>query len=204
MKKTASVIVVILVFIATVFTTISPGIACVGRTLYIGSTGTAEESLMAEMLVTLINERTGTTVKLRKFPNYRAMYKAIKSEDEKVRADIIIENTARGMQKIKITPSGDPQKDFIAVKNGYETDNDLDLIWMPPFGYHVKIGSTTAVTAAVIRHNVLTNFPLLPRVLKKLANAIDDHHFNKMTARISNGAKAHNVAKDFLMRKKII
>jgi glycine betaine/choline ABC-type transport system substrate-binding protein len=56
----------------------------------------------------------------------------------------------------------------------------------------------------VIRRNVLTNFPLLPRVLKKLAHAIDDRRFRKMLTRVEHGEKPRNVGKDFLMRKKII
>jgi len=181
-----------------------PGTACVGRTLYIGSTGTVEESLMAEMMVTLINERTGTTVKLREFPSAGAMYKALKSDDENTRADIIIENTVQGLRRIKAAPSGDPEKDYETVKQGYEKNNDLDLIWMPPFGYHVDVDGKKALSAAVIRRNVLTNFPLLPRVLKKLSHAIDDRQFSKMTAKVKKGEKARNVGKDFLLRKKII
>ncbi len=204
MKRAAITLMAAVVFAIGFLADLEPGRACVGRTLYIGSTGTVEESLMAEMMVTLINERTGTTVKLRQFPNYRAMYQAMKSEDEKVRADIIVENTARALKKINAAASGDPQKDFITVKEGYEKNNDLDLIWMVPFGYHVTVDSGKALSGAVIRHNVLTNFPLLPRVLKKLGGAIDDRQFKKMVDKIKKGDKPRNVAKDFLLRKKII
>jgi len=193
------------IFIATLLIfTAGHGVACVGRTLYIGSTGTLEDELMAEMLVTLINERTGTTVQLRSFPNQAAMYKAMQSDDEKTRADIIVENTVNGMKRLNLKISGDQQKDFIAAKDAYEKAKDLNLIWMAPFGYHIAGKSGTGLSAAVIRHDVLTNFPLLPRVLKKLAGAIDDSRFKRMINKVKHGKKPRNVAKDFLMRKKII
>ena len=67
--------------------------ACVGRILYVGSLDTTEDKVLAQMLVLLINERTGTTVKIRYFDNNEALYKALKENDEEKRADIIIENT---------------------------------------------------------------------------------------------------------------
>ena len=55
--------------------------ACVGRTLYVGSLDTTEDRVLAQMLVLLINERTGTTVKIRYFDDTEALYSALKEND---------------------------------------------------------------------------------------------------------------------------
>jgi glycine betaine/choline ABC-type transport system substrate-binding protein len=51
---------------------------------------------------------------------------------------------------------------------------------------------------------VLTNYPLLPRVLKKLAGAINDESYLNLTAKVRDGEKPQNVSKDFLRIKKLI
>ncbi|MCA1765028.1 MAG: hypothetical protein LC633_02050 [Desulfobulbaceae bacterium] len=55
--------------------------ACVGRLLYIGALETTESKTMAEMLVILINERTGTDVKIRYFADRDEIYQAFQAED---------------------------------------------------------------------------------------------------------------------------
>ena len=67
--------------------------ACVGRILYVGSLDTTEDKVLAQMLVLLINEPTGTTVKIRYFVDNDALYNALKEKDEANREAIIIENT---------------------------------------------------------------------------------------------------------------
>jgi glycine betaine/choline ABC-type transport system substrate-binding protein len=56
----------------------------------------------------------------------------------------------------------------------------------------------------LLRRDVLTNFPLLPRILNKLAGSIDDETFYDLEAKVSAGDKPKNVAKDFLRTKKLI
>jgi glycine betaine/choline ABC-type transport system substrate-binding protein len=55
-----------------------------------------------------------------------------------------------------------------------------------------------------VRRDVLTNYPLLPRVLKKLAKAINDEAFSTLTAKVRGGEKPQNISKDFLRTKKLI
>jgi glycine betaine/choline ABC-type transport system substrate-binding protein len=52
--------------------------------------------------------------------------------------------------------------------------------------------------------DVLTNYPLLPRVLNKLAGAINDEAFSTLTAKVRGGEKPQNVSKDFLRQNKFI
>lgn len=175
--------------------------ACVGRILYIGALDTPESKLMAELLVTLINERTGTSVKIRFVNSHSELYSSFKSHDENSRIDIIVENTAEAMALLHKPRLTDPTQEYNEVKKLYE--KDLELVWLSPFGF--KIGSGNgAISAPLLRLDVLNNFPLLPRILNKLSGAIDTATYNSLISKIKGGDKPKNVAKDFLRERKFI
>jgi glycine betaine/choline ABC-type transport system substrate-binding protein len=177
--------------------------ACVGRVLYVGSLDTTEDKVLAQLLVLLINERTGTTVKIRYFDDEEAMYNALKENDEQKRADIIIENTDDALAILKKPRPGDLDKTYKQVKELYESE--LGLIWLNPFGFkHATGDEKQTISAPLVRRDVLTNYPLLPRVLKKLAGAINDESYLNLTAKVRDGEKPQNVSKDFLRIKKLI
>lgn len=175
--------------------------ACVGRILYIGSLENPESRLMSELLVTLINERTGTNVKIRFENNKDELYKAFSSHDENTRVDIIVENTVDAMNKINKQRLNDPNAEFSEVKKSYE--KEMELIWLSPFGFRTG-KHDDAISAPILRLDVLTNFPLLPRILNKLSGAINTSTYNELLNKVKNGEKAKNVAKDYLKSKKFI
>lgn len=177
--------------------------ACVGRTLYVGSLDTTEDKVLAQMLVLLINERTGTTVKIRYFDDNAELYNALKENDEEKRADIIVENTSDALALLKKSTPGDLDQTYKQVKELYESE--LGLIWLNPFGFkHGTGGELQTLSAPLVRRDVLTNYPLLPRVLNKLAGAINDETFLNLTAKVKDGEKPQNVSKDFLRANKFI
>jgi glycine betaine/choline ABC-type transport system substrate-binding protein len=175
--------------------------ACVGRILYLGALQSNEGKLMSEMLALLINERTGTTIQIRSFDTSEQLYSAIKSAKEEERVDIVVENTVQALAIAKQTAGTSPDQDFIAVKAFYE--KELDVVWLNPFGYTAKAGQPS-ISAPLIRRDVLTNFPLLPRVLNKLAGAINDKAFQDLMKSLDGGEKPKNAAKDFLKKQKLI
>ncbi|NTW87869.1 MAG: hypothetical protein HGB26_01810 [Desulfobulbaceae bacterium] len=175
--------------------------ACVGRILYIGSLDTPESKLMAELLVTLINERTGTNVKIRFANNRNELYDSFKTHDENTRIDIIIENTAEAMSQLNKPRMADSNQEYNEAKKIYE--KDLGLVWLSPFGFKGGINND-AISAPLLRLDVLTNFPLLPRILNKLSGAIDTPTYNSLMGKIRKGDKPKNVAKDFLRERKFI
>lgn len=180
-----------------------PATACVGRFLYVGTMNTAEDKLLAEMLVLLINERTGTTVKVRVFDTSDQLYTAMKATTEEERVDIIIEDTADAVTVLKKERVADLDQEYLTVKSSYE--KDFDIIWLNPFGFTNGHGESDKVTMApLVRRDVLTNFPLLPRVLNKLAGAIDNQTYSQLSASVRSGDKPKNIAKDFLRDKKFI
>lgn len=191
-----------LMLIATLVLT-SGTFACVGRTLYVGALNSTEDTIMSEMLALLINERTGTTVQTRYFDSNEALYAALNSTKEEERVDIFVEDTADAMLMLKGTPSTDSDKDYQIAKERY--DKELNVIWLNPFGYTNSKGeASNSISAPLVRRDVLTNFPLLPRVLNKLAGAITNKAYTNLAKSVSSGEKPKNAAKSFLRKKKFI
>ncbi|VAW40988.1 hypothetical protein MNBD_DELTA03-1263, partial [hydrothermal vent metagenome] len=84
-------------------------------------------------------------------------------------------------------------------------DKKLNIIWLNPFGYQdIQADGRHSESAPLLRRDVLTNFPLLPRVLNKLSGAVSSRSYKSMMKKVVDGKKPRNVAKDFLKRKKLI
>lgn len=199
LKKFVGIIAVSLVF----FFLAGSSFGCVGRILYVGSLPSAEDKLMSELLVMLINERTGTNVQIRYFDTREQLYQAMKLSDETARVDIIVENTSEAMAQLKRQRLPDVDQEYLLVKDLY--DKELNIVWLNPFGFKRKNAATgPAASAPLLRRDVLTNFPLLPRILNKLAGSIDDESFLDLSAKVDSGDKPRNVAKDFLRARKLI
>ncbi len=190
----------LLVF-ALLLTQAAPGIACVGRTLYLGSLKDNGDLLISEMISVLVTERTGTTIKIRPFDTQAQLYQALKSTKEEERVDIMTENTADALAFAKLPPGPSADQDFLTAKAYYE--KNLDTIWLNPFGYS-KEKAKPSVSAPLIRRDVLTNFPLLPRVLNKLSGAINDQDYQELLTAVNKGGNPKEVAKDFLKKHKLI
>lgn len=183
--------------------TVASSQACVGRILYVGAMETIESKTMAALLVLLINERTGTNIKIRYYTDNAKLYQAFQSHDEDARIDIIIENTANAMIYLKKNRHADLDQEYLEVKKIYE--KELNVIWLKPFGFrNYKGQDNQSISAPLIRNDVLTNYPLLPRILTKLSGAIDEQTFTEMITKVRSGAKAKNVVKNFLRDKKFI
>lgn len=196
LKQTA-----LLVFLSIIMAT--SALACVGRTLYIGALETTEDKVMAEMLATLINERTGTTIQIRYFKDTDSLYAALKSNVEEERADILVEDTVDAMAVIKGKAGQSADENYSAAKEAYE--KDLGIIWLNPFGFNNSKDQTIqSISAPLVRRDVLTNFPLLPRILNKLSGVFTNQLYSDLIAKVDGGEKPKNAAKDFLKKKKLI
>jgi len=198
LKRTLSLILCLLSLISV---SASSSLACVGRTLYLGTLQTNEDSLMAEMLALLINERTGTTIQIRPFKTSEELYSALKSQKEQERVDIIVEDTTQALAIAQQKVGNSPDQDFITVKAHYE--KELNVVWLNPFGYSKKAGQPS-FSAPLLRKDILTNFPLLPRVLNKLAGSINDKAYQDLMTAVSGGDKPKSIAKEFLKKQKFI
>jgi len=192
MKKALLIIMVIALFIPKAY-------SCVGKTLTIGVTKSSEGQVFAELLSTLVNERTGTTVNITFYDDVQGIYEAVQQE----KVDISIENTTRAMEILNIPPEADVKEAYKLVKATYEKEKGL--IWLKPFGFlHNVEGDSPSYTATILRVEVLNNFPALPRLFNKLGSTINDDTYMKLIKSMESGEEAKSIAKDFLKSKKLI
>lgn len=173
--------------------------ACVGKTLTIGVTDSSQGKLIAELLSAVIQERTGTTVKIRFFASSEEVAEAAKVKQ----VDILIGNTARALQTLNRPKESDPAKAYDIVKAAYEKDQGL--IWLKPFKFlNGAGGGGPSYTATVLRIDIVNNFPALPRVIGKLGPVLDDAAYSRLLKAVEAGGAPKAAARDFLKSKKII
>jgi len=173
--------------------------ACVGKTLTIGVTDTPESRILAQMLSTLVNERTGTTVDIEFYKTSEDIYAAVTEK----KVDISIENTAHAMHILNIPEETDVKKAYAVVKATYEKEKGL--IWLKPFGFTKGNGEASpSYTATILRMDVLNNFPALPRLFNKLGSSINDQTYTALLESVKTGKEPKSVAKNFLKSKKLI
>ncbi len=173
--------------------------ACVGKMLTIGVLDSSEGQVLAELLSTIINERTGTTVAVRFYKSEKDLYEAVKVKQ----VDISIENTTRALHELNRPREADLNKAYEVVKTTYEREKGL--IWLKPFGFlNGNGGEGPSYTATLLRVDIINNFPALPRVIGKLGAAINDEAYGKLIRSVESGEKPKKVARDFLKSKKLI
>jgi hypothetical protein len=145
------------------------------------------------VLATLITSVKGQT-SIQDLQNSQELYEALKIKQ----VDIIIENTDTAMQLLNRPVETNLNEAFETVKLAYEKEKRL--IWLKPFGFlNGNGGRVQSNTAPVIKAEVLNNFPGLPRVLGKLAGAINDEAYRASTIEV--GDKPKKAARDFLKSK---
>lgn len=174
--------------------------ACVGRILNIGVVNAPEEKVLAEVLSNIINERTGTNVNVRIYGTAQELYEAVARNE----IDITIENTSRAIHALNLQPvPATVDKAYEAARAVYEKEKGL--VWLRPFGFlHAKTFAGLSHTAPVLRREVFSNFPALPRVVDKLGGLINDEAYEKLVKSVEAGEKPRKSAREFLKSKKLI
>ncbi len=175
--------------------------ACVGKTLVVGTTGTVQQDLMAQMLSLLIQERTGTTVKIVKLDSNRAAHDALLKAD----LDMYVEYTGVGqVQILQKEAIADAAALYKAVKATY--NEELNLVWLKPFGFENKsVGpdGVAAEAAPVVRKDTLKKFPALARLINKLGGRIDAASISNLET-AAKGGDSKKVAREFLRQNRLI
>jgi len=173
----------------------SPASACVGRTLTIGSLGSAEEKLLSQLLAVIINERTGTTVVVEQYGSQKALYDAASAG----KVSIFVENTGRALQMLGKTMAGDEEAIYLAVKE--DLAERFGLVVLKSFG---KSNIENGHFIPVVPASILLDYPALPRVVNRLAGIAEDRDYQKSVSSVSSGGKANRIARDFLLKKRFI
>lgn len=179
----------------------APVAACVGKSLHIGSNGTVQQNLLAEILSMLISERTGTTVKVERLSSSTATHEALRNAE----LDISVEYTGASQLLVLKGPQiNDPQQLFDVVKTRY--NEELNLVWLQPFGFsepRAVSSSIPAQAAPVVRKDTLKKFPALARLLNKLGGTIDTATMQRLET-AAETKTVHEVAKEFLKSNRLI
>ena len=163
MKKTG----LILLSLILVVLVSGPALACVGKTIVIGSKGGVQQDVIAQVLATLITERTGTTVKVARFDSTAAAHEALLRAE----IDMYVEYTGVAQRDtLKGQPSPDDASAYAAVKDLY--NRELNLVWLEPLGFSLP-GEIPAQAAPVVRKDTLKKFPALARLINKLGGKVD-------------------------------
>ena len=190
----------VVLFLTAILVFAAPSLACVGKTLVVGSTGGLQQELLANMLAQLITERTGTSVKLRVFNSSSETHQALLKDD----VDMYVEYTGVGQLEILgAAPLTDASDLYQQVKKRY--NEELNLVWLKPLGFQAqKAGIDIPTEAApVVRKDVLKKFPALPRLINKLGGKINAETIARLESDAGEkGAK--QVARHFLKQNRLI
>ncbi len=172
----------IVIFILLILNGIS--FACVGKTIYIGHLSGRSDELMANILSRLITERTGTSVKLKKYPDMSAVLKA--GQNGEIDIFTLDEKSAFETAGVK---SREQAKETYNVK--------FNLVWLKP------VVEKDDFLVPVIRKDTLKKFPALPKLLEKLNGIINNVQLEEIRQDADKrGMK--DAIKDFLKKKGLI
>ena len=191
------------VLVATMFLLFvsSLSFACVGKSLEIGTTGSVQQEILANIIAELIDERTGTTVKVVSFKSSDEAHAALLKAD----IDMYVEYTGIGQTTIlQAQPLADAAELYKAVKDRY--NEELNLIWLQPLGFDAaqSLGvSLPAEAAPVVRKDTLKKFPALARLINKLGGKIDIQTISALEKEASEG-QSKKVAHNFLKNNRLI
>jgi glycine betaine/choline ABC-type transport system substrate-binding protein len=186
LKKTLSLILIMSVLI------LGQGApACVGKTLFIGVTNGPSELLFAQLISVLVNERTGTAVKVISFKDAGDMYTAVKKGE----VGVFIESPERALKILAKPADGNAKSAFETARKEYR--KGLNLVWLEPFGVR-------QCYAPVLSVETINNLPALPKLVSKLGGAVNDETCGRLLRNIKGGEKPEKAARDFLKARKLI
>lgn len=186
MKKRVVLFVVLLLLLL-----LGTGQACVGKTLLVGVVNSPGEVLFAEMISVLVNERTGTTVKIVAFKDAGEMYGAVKKGE----VGVVVEQAGRALKVLDRPAERSAKAAYDTAKKEYR--KSLNLVWLEPFGESQYLSPVLSV-------DTIGNLPALPRLIGKLAGIVNDQSYGKLLKSVQKDAKPKQVARDFLKGRKLI
>jgi osmoprotectant transport system substrate-binding protein len=157
----------------------------VGKTIFIGHVENKEEEMVSNILSRLITERTGTSVKLKKYANSNALLNAASSGD----IDLFVFNNNE-------INSFSKTSDFEKAKSDFNTR--LNLVFLKPL-----IEAKNEYTVPIIRKDTLKKFPALPRLIEKLNGLINPSVVSELVKE-SEKRGLKDTVREFLKSKNLI
>jgi osmoprotectant transport system substrate-binding protein len=183
----------------------TPLLACKGRVLNLAVGNSTDQTIMAEMLAILINERTGTKVEIVQLENTEAAHEAVLHG----LAEIYI-NYVGMAQAGTEGPNAlnDPRKAYILASRSY--NEKYDMIWLKPFGFQGPMAQAApsgkvdrTLAAPITTKEVVKKFPILDRLINKLAGRVDNKTLEELREKSENQDVKITV-REFLTSNKLI
>jgi len=168
-------------------------LACVGKTLVIGAQETPEGRVVAQVIAILINERTGTTVKVAEFPDAEALHRSLASGE----ADIAVEFTADALARLGLEIPQNRDSAYQSAKAAYL--ERLNLVWLPRLGFGA-LTPPSGEAAPVARKETLKKFPALPRLIAKTEGILSQ----EVLQGLASAGEPARAARDFLRDRRLI
>ena len=187
------------IFILVIVLSWAPwAISCTNFPINIGAMDTLQGRILVESLSVLINERSGVTVGIHYFTSWEEMDKAVAEK----RLELIIQDTSTALLNENMVVDSDPEQNLATLEELYKSK---EMIWLKPFVFKTTDGNGFAsLTAPVISRKALSQFPALPRLIKKLTQRVDDNTLLQLLQNAEGIAKPKTVAKDFLKEQNLI
>lgn len=171
----------------------SPALACVGKSLVIGTDSTPESKVVAHILSTLIYERTGTTVEIVDYKDSEALFKELSQGD----VDLALDYAGRALARTGRPLPADSGAALDEARKVYQ--ETFNLVWLTPLGFF-ESGKPASPGATVAQKHTLKKFPALPRLIAKTSDLLPSETLKGIIG-APNTAKA---ARDFLKKNKLI
>jgi len=183
----------------------TPLLACKGRVLHLAVGNSVDQAIMGQMMSILINERTGTTVEIVQLEDINAAHEAV----------------LHGLAEIYITYIGmahsdtegpnaldEPQKAYILASRSY--NKKFDMVWLKPFGFQGPLPQEASsgkvdrtLAAPITTKEVVKKFPILDRLINKLAGRVDNKTLEELREKSEN-QDVEITVREFLTSHKLI
>ncbi len=197
--------VVLILSLISLFLLAHPAHTCVGRLIIVAIGKSTDQAIVGHMLATLIHERTGTTVNLVQAGDVKSCHETVIGGEANIYVNYI------GVAWVGTGGSGrvdDPQKVYTLVSRDYL--EKYGMVWLKPFGFEGPLTSGerakkdhASLAVPITTRDVLKRFPVLDRVINKLAGRIDNDTIEKLRNKAEKQEMA-KVVREFLKAEKLI
>ena len=183
----------------------TPLLACKGRVLNLAVGNSVDQAIMGQMMSILINERTGTTVEIVQLEDTKAAHEAVLHG----LAEIYINYVGMAQAGTEGPNALDePQKAYILASRSY--NREFGMIWLKPFGFQGPMAQAASsgevdrsLAAPITTKEVIKKFPILDRLINKLAGRVDNKTLEELRGKSEN-QDVEITVREFLTSHKLI
>lgn len=183
----------------------TPLLACKGRLLRLAVGNSPDQLIMGKMLSIMINERTGTTVEIVQLEDIKAAHESVLNG----LAEIYINYIGMAQAGTEgVNPLEKPQKAYILASRSYM--QKYDMVWLKPFGFEGPLAQATSsgeidrtLAAPITTKEVIKKFPILDRLINKLAGQVDNKVIEELRKKSEN-QDVETLVREFLTARNLI